>query len=71
MNTSVKETKQCPSCGKPLPAAALAGLCPVCLLGQGAETESDAVELAQLGCQFAQGAAFGQPMTVAAAEPSR
>ena len=29
----------------------------------GVETESDAVELAQLGCEFAQGAAFGEPMT--------
>ncbi len=27
------------------------------------ETESDAVALAQLGCDFAQGSAFGQPMT--------
>ena len=24
---------------------------------------SDAVELAQLGCEFAQGTAFGEPMT--------
>jgi diguanylate cyclase (GGDEF)-like protein/PAS domain S-box-containing protein len=29
----------------------------------GAETESDAVELSQMGCEFAQGLAFGKPMT--------
>jgi hypothetical protein len=40
MKTTVKEAKQCPSCGKPMPAGALAGLCPACLLAQGAETES-------------------------------
>ena len=34
---------------------------------RGADTESDAVELAQIGCQFAQGSAFGQPMSAAAA----
>ena len=34
---------------------------------EGAETESDAVELAQIGSQFAQGAAFGQPMNAPAA----
>jgi diguanylate cyclase (GGDEF)-like protein len=37
------------------------------VISEGAETESDAVELAQIGCQFAQGAAFGQPMNAAAA----
>jgi EAL domain-containing protein (putative c-di-GMP-specific phosphodiesterase class I) len=37
------------------------------VISEGAETESDAVELAQLGCQFAQGSAFGQPMSAAAA----
>jgi EAL domain-containing protein (putative c-di-GMP-specific phosphodiesterase class I) len=37
------------------------------VISEGAETESDAVELAQLGCQFAQGAAFGQPMSAASA----
>jgi diguanylate cyclase (GGDEF)-like protein/PAS domain S-box-containing protein len=33
------------------------------VIADGAETESDAVELSQLGCEFAQGVAFGQPMT--------
>jgi diguanylate cyclase (GGDEF)-like protein/PAS domain S-box-containing protein len=37
------------------------------VVSEGADTESDAVELAQLGCQFAQGAAFGQPMAAAQA----
>jgi diguanylate cyclase (GGDEF)-like protein/PAS domain S-box-containing protein len=34
---------------------------------EGADTESDAVELAQMGCEFAQGLAFGQAMTIAQA----
>jgi predicted Ser/Thr protein kinase len=34
--------KKCPQCGAPLPAGGLAGLCPACLLAQGAaETASD------------------------------
>ena len=37
------------------------------IVTEGAETESDAVELSQLGCEFAQGVAFGQPMTSAEA----
>lgn len=32
-------------------------------VAEGAETESDAVELSQMGCEFAQGYAFGEPMT--------
>ncbi len=36
------------------------------VISEGAETESDAVELAQIGCQFAQGTTFGQPMNAAA-----
>ncbi len=40
MKTTVKEASQCPSCGKPMPAGALAGLCPACLLAQGAETDA-------------------------------
>src|SRR5262245_44335055 len=41
MSTTVNETKQCPTCGKPMPAGALAGFCPACLLAQGAETRPD------------------------------
>jgi len=37
------------------------------VIAEGAETDSDAVELYQLGCEFAQGFAFGQPMTADAA----
>ena len=32
------------------------------VVAEGAETDSDAVELYQLGCEYAQGYAFGQPM---------
>ena len=41
MNTNLKELKQCPICGKTMPAVALAGLCPVCLLANGAETDGN------------------------------
>ena len=34
------------------------------VVAEGAETESDVIELYQLGCEFAQGFAFGQPMDV-------
>ena len=37
------------------------------VVAEGAETESDVIELYQLGCEFAQGFAFGQPMTAAEA----
>jgi hypothetical protein len=37
--STVQEARQCPSCGKQMPAGALAGLCPACLLAQGAETD--------------------------------
>jgi hypothetical protein len=40
MNTTEKSVKLCPTCSRPLPAGAPAGLCPACLLAQGAETES-------------------------------
>src|SRR5262249_7469482 len=33
------------------------------VVAEGAESESDAVELHQLGCEFAQGFVFGEPMT--------
>jgi EAL domain-containing protein (putative c-di-GMP-specific phosphodiesterase class I) len=33
------------------------------VVAEGAETDSDAVELYHLGCEFAQGYAFGHPMT--------
>ena len=33
------------------------------VVAEGAETEADAAELYQLGCDFAQGFAFGQPMS--------
>ncbi len=36
-------------------------------VAEGAETDSDAVELYQMGCEYAQGFAFGQPMTADAA----
>lgn len=34
----VEQPAPCPNCGKPLPSGAPAGLCPACLLEQGAET---------------------------------
>jgi diguanylate cyclase (GGDEF)-like protein/PAS domain S-box-containing protein len=37
------------------------------VVAEGAETESDAVELSQLGCEFAQGYAFGRPLSPAEA----
>src|SRR5215831_16688968 len=33
------------------------------VVAEGAETDSDAIELYQLGCEYAQGFAFGEPMT--------
>ncbi|MGL4973819.1 MAG: putative bifunctional diguanylate cyclase/phosphodiesterase, partial [Bosea sp. (in: a-proteobacteria)] len=33
------------------------------IVAEGTETESDAVELSQLGCEFGQGYAFGEPMS--------
>jgi EAL domain-containing protein (putative c-di-GMP-specific phosphodiesterase class I) len=33
------------------------------VIAQGAETDSDAVELYQLGCEYAQGICFGEPMS--------
>jgi EAL domain-containing protein (putative c-di-GMP-specific phosphodiesterase class I) len=33
------------------------------VVAEGAESDSDAVELYQLGCEYAQGFVFGEPMT--------
>jgi EAL domain-containing protein (putative c-di-GMP-specific phosphodiesterase class I) len=33
------------------------------VVAEGAETDSDAVELSQLGCEYAQGHHFGEPMS--------
>ena len=38
------------------------------VVAEGAETDSDAVELFQLGCEYAQGYVFGEPMTAEAAK---
>ncbi|GGE34700.1 diguanylate cyclase [Agaricicola taiwanensis] len=38
------------------------------IVAEGAETDSDAVELFHLGCPYAQGYAFGEPMNVEQAE---
>ena len=38
------------------------------VVAEGAETDSDAVELYQLGCEYAQGFAFGEPMSAAGGE---
>jgi EAL domain-containing protein (putative c-di-GMP-specific phosphodiesterase class I) len=32
------------------------------VVAEGAETDSDAVELYQMGCEYAQGYVFGEPM---------
>ena len=37
------------------------------VVAEGAESESDVIELYQLGCEYAQGFAFGQPITAAEA----
>jgi diguanylate cyclase (GGDEF)-like protein/PAS domain S-box-containing protein len=37
------------------------------VVAEGAETDSDAVELSQLGCEYAQGFVFGEPMSADAA----
>ncbi len=42
-NPEMPETNQCPQCGTPLKGKALAGLCPACLLAQGATDDTVAV----------------------------
>jgi EAL domain-containing protein (putative c-di-GMP-specific phosphodiesterase class I) len=37
------------------------------VVAEGAESDSDAVELYQLGCEYAQGYYFGEPMSADAA----
>src|SRR6478752_2407387 len=37
------------------------------VVAEGAETDSDAIELYQMGCEYAQGFAFGEPMSADAA----
>ena len=39
-NPNVPDNRKCPQCGTPLPAGVLAGLCPACLLKQGAAADS-------------------------------
>ncbi|MEA2902898.1 MAG: hypothetical protein QOI12_285 [Alphaproteobacteria bacterium] len=38
------------------------------VVAEGAETDSDAVELSQLGCEYAQGFVFGEPMSAEEAQ---
>ena len=40
LNPDMPEGNKCPQCGTPLPAGALAGLCPACLLALGAAEDS-------------------------------
>jgi EAL domain-containing protein (putative c-di-GMP-specific phosphodiesterase class I) len=37
------------------------------VVAEGAESDSDAVELYQMGCEYAQGFAFGEPMSAESA----
>jgi len=37
------------------------------IIAEGVEYESDATDLMQLGCEYAQGYLFGEPMTIDAA----
>src|SRR5436305_838845 len=40
MSNIVRETNQCPNCGKPLPITVLPGFCAACLLAQGAQPDT-------------------------------
>ena len=39
-NSQMPDANQCPQCGTPLPSGGLAGLCPACLLQQGAAADT-------------------------------
>ena len=63
MNQPMPENNKCPQCGTPLPAGALAGFCPACLLkaGAAADTVSEAKQpafnpptVAELAVKFPQ-----------------
>ena len=63
MNQPMPDGNKCPQCGTPLPAGALAGLCPACLLKMGAadDTVTDAKQppfnpppVAELAAKFPQ-----------------
>jgi serine/threonine protein kinase/Flp pilus assembly protein TadD/photosystem II stability/assembly factor-like uncharacterized protein len=63
MNQPMPDGNKCPQCGTPLPAGALAGLCPACLLkmGAAADTVTDAKQppftpppVAELAAKFPQ-----------------
>jgi Flp pilus assembly protein TadD/tRNA A-37 threonylcarbamoyl transferase component Bud32 len=63
MNQPMPDGNECPQCGTPLPAGALAGLCPACLLkmGAAADTVTDAKQppftpppVAELAAKFPQ-----------------
>src|SRR5664280_1579193 len=40
LDQAMPDGNQCPQCGTPLPAGALAGLCPACLLKMGASADT-------------------------------
>src|SRR5688500_11675863 len=40
LNPDMPRENKCPRCGTPLPAGTLAGLCPACLLAQGAAEDT-------------------------------
>jgi serine/threonine protein kinase len=63
LNQPMPDGNKCPQCGTPLPAGALAGLCPACLLkmGAAADTVTDAKQppftpppVAELAAKFSQ-----------------
>jgi predicted amidophosphoribosyltransferase len=48
-NTKMPDPSKCPQCGAPVKNSALAGLCPVCLLQEGA---TDTVTVGEAACRF-------------------